>query len=416
MLTGVTNGLSALPGTAHPFAATLAMHRFLNNPAVTLPALIEPAQERVRAAVADSRGAVALVVHDWSSLHFHDTGRKKDLYQRTHAHDTGYELAAALVVDAHTGRPLGPMELRVRTADGVLSTRPTPTAAPPGHVDELLDAMAASAAWRLDRPAVHVIDREADSVGHYRQWAAAGHTFLVRADDDRVVRRDGAAVKLSELVRGAGLDWRAVTGADGHPLTVPIGGRTGAVWASEAAVVLDRPGKRRVGGRRVDVPGPPLPLRLVVTWVLADDGEVLAEWFLFTNAAGEFDAGVIGRWYSWRWWVESYFKLLKTAGQNVEGWEQHTGAAVARRLVIASEACLTVWCLQQEGGAEAAEVRRVLVRLSGRQMGHRVESTGSALLAGLGKLLAVLDLLAEYDVGDLRRLTAAVLPDLFDSG
>ena len=94
MLTGVTSGLSALPGTAHPFAATLAMYRFLTNPVVTLPALIEPAQERVRAAVAESRGAVTLVVHDWSSLHFHDTGRKKDLYQRTHAHDTGYELAA----------------------------------------------------------------------------------------------------------------------------------------------------------------------------------------------------------------------------------------------------------------------------------------------------------------------------------
>lgn len=415
MLTGAASALSTLPGTATPFASTLAMCRFLANPAVTLPALIEPAQDDIRAALARSPGPVALVVHDWSSLHFHDAGRKKDLRQRTHAYDTGYELAAALVLDSHTGRPLGPMELRLRTADGVLSTRPTATAAPPGHVDEVLDAMAASAAWGLDRPRVHVIDREADSVDHYRRWAAAGHTFLVRADDDRVVKWSGAAVRLSELATRPGLDWRPVRGADG-PTTVTVGGRTGALWVCEAAVVLDRPGRKRVDGRRVDVRGEPLPLRLVMTWVLADDGELLAEWYLFTNAGAAFDAAAVGRWYSWRWWVESYFKLLKSAGQKVEQWEQHGGLAVAKRLVLASTACLTVWCLQREPGPAAAEVRRVLVVLSGRQMGHGVESTASALSGGLGKLLAVLDLLAEYDLTDLRRLVAHVLPNLFDSG
>jgi hypothetical protein len=108
--------------------------------------------------------------------------------------------------------------------------------------------------------------------------------------------------------------------------------------------------------------------------------------------------------------------LLKSAGQKVEQWEQHTGSAVAKRLVLASTACLTVWCLQREAGPAAAEVRRVLVVLSGRQMKRGVDSTASALLGGLGKLLAVLDLLATHDLTDLRRLVAQVLPNLFDSG
>lgn len=166
----------------------------------------------------------------------------------------------------------------------------------------------------------------------------------------------------------------------------------------------------------MDVPGVPLPLRLVMTWVLGVDGEILAEWFLFTNADATFDAGTVGQWYAWRWAVESYFKLLKSAGMNAESWEQHSGEAVAKRLVIASTACLTVWCLQQEEGEEAAETRRVLVRLSGRQMKWGVESTASALLDGLGKLLAVLDLLVDYDINVIRALAKRVLPNLFDSG
>ena len=416
VLNRVVSGLSTLPGTARSFASTLGLHRFLNNDSVTLPALIEPVQDDIRRACAQTRGPVALVVHDWSGIHYHDTGRKKDLYQRSHKHDTGYELAAALVLESQTGRPLGPMELRLRTADEVLSTRHRPTRVFAGRVDELLDVMEAAQTWGLDRPLVHVVDREADSVDHYRQWAGHEHTFLVRADDDRVVKFNGRDVKLSELVKGPGLAWQAVADAETQPVAVAVKGVEGALWVCEAAVVLDRPAKKRVAGRRIDVPGEPLPLRLVITWVLGAEGAVLAEWFLFTNAGVEFDAATVGQWYAWRWGVESYFKLLKSAGMNAEGWEQHTGAAVAKRLVIASTACLSVWCLQQEPGDEAAEVRRVLVRLSGRQMKYQVESTAPALLAGLEKLLAALDLIANYDIDAIRALAKRVLPNLFDSG
>ena len=416
MLNRAATSLSSLPGTAQPFASTLGMHRFLNNDAVTLPALIEPVQTGIRLSLARTPDAPALVAHDWSGIHYHDSGRKKDLYQRSHKHDTGYELAAALVLETAAGRPLGPMELRLRTANGVLSTRHGPTRAPAGRVDELLDVMGASEQWGLNRPLVHVIDREADSVDHYRQWAGNGHTFLVRADDDRVVRCRERDWKLCDLASNPGLEWEPLKDAAGEARTVAVGGVRGALWACEVAVVLDRPAKKRVGGRRIDVPGVPLPLRLVMTWVLGAGGEILAEWFLFTNADAKFDAGTLGQWYAWRWGVESYFKLLKSAGMNAEGWEQHTGEAVAKRLVVASAACLAVWCLQREPGEEASEVRRVLVRLSGRQMRYKVGSTAPALLAGLEKLLAVLDLIADYDLDELRALAKRVLPNLFDSG
>jgi len=182
--------------------------------------------------------------------------------------------------------------------------------------------------------------------------------------------------------------------------------------------VRPRPAKTRVGDTQVEVPGPPLPLRLVLTRVVGDVGVVRAEWFLLTNVAAAFDAAPVARWYCYRWQIESYHELLESAGMNAEGWEQESGVAFARRLVVASMACLTVWQLRRDDSAEAARLKAVLVRLSGRQMRWGVADTAPALLAGLEKLLAVADVLATHDLGDILALALArrVLPTLFHSG
>ncbi len=48
---------------------------------------------------------------------------KRDLIQLTHVNDIGYELTTALLVSGDDGSPLAPMEMHLKTADGVLSTR-----------------------------------------------------------------------------------------------------------------------------------------------------------------------------------------------------------------------------------------------------------------------------------------------------
>jgi hypothetical protein len=407
-------GLTALPGTAKPMACIKAMSRFLRHEEVTLPALIEPVQEAIRDALAVSTAPVALVVHDWCMIHYRTANA--DRYRRSHDQDLGYELGTALIVDADAGQPLGPMELRVRTATTTLSTRPGATANPPGHVDELLDVMTDAQTRRhLGKPLVHVIDREADSVDHYRRWSHRGHTFLVRADAERIVKLDGTDVKLARMSNVPGLAWAAVRDATGRATRVRVRATEGTLWVAEVAVVLDRPAKKRVGTKRIDVPGVPLPLRLVLSWVLGEDGEVLAEWYLFTNARAEFDAASVAQWYTWRWRIETYHKLLKSAGMNAERWEQESGEAVAKRLVVASMACLTVWHLTEDRSVAAGELRVVLVRLSGRQMKHRVESTPPALLAGLEKLLALDDSQEQYDLHAVLDLARRVLPKLFNS-
>jgi hypothetical protein len=421
VVNAAVTGLSALPGTAKPFAATRAMSRFVNHEDIPFHALIEPAQDAVRSALAERPGRFVLVVHDWCMFNFNSHESKRDRYVRSHGDDLGYELGTALAVDADDGRPLGPLEFRLRTASGMLSTRVDGAALPPGHVDELEDVMAAALWWGLGRAPIHVIDREADSVGHYRRWDAAGHRFVVRADHERLVLHGGGECKLGAVVADLAGSFADVLDACGRPEVVTIRAGTGRVQVAEAAVVLHRParhhtGEKTAGGnkKQVEVPGPPLPLRLVVTRVVDEAGVVLAEWWLLTNVAAEdADAATIGRWYARRWSIESYHKLLKSAGMNAEAWQQETGAAFLRRLCVASMACLTVWHLQRDESEAAAKLRAVLVRLSGRQMKYGVESTAPALLAGLERLLAIDDLMQVEDLEEVLDLARRTLPRLF---
>lgn len=412
MLNATTSGLSALPGTAQPFACTQALWRFLRHPNVTLPALIEPIRETARPRLARAEIHVGLVIHDWSMLHLGRHTTNRDRFQRTHAADLGYELGSALLVEPDRGTPLGPMELRLRSARKVHTTRLGGAPVHSSHLDEVVEVMEAARGWGLERPLVHIIDREVDSVWHDRLWHALGYWFLVRADAQRVVRWDGQALPLSAIAAAVGVAGGFTD--TGQNVTLSDR-RTGRLQIAETAVVLDRPAQRTIAGRKRTIRGVPLRLRLVLARIVAADGRVLAEWLLLTNVPALFGAATIVQWYYWRWRIESYHKLLKSAGQQVERWQQETGERLAKRLVLVSMACLTVWALMQDESAAAAALRGVLVRLSGRQMKWGVESTAPALLAGLEKLLAVLDLLEHYDPQELRRLVRSALPSLFNS-
>lgn len=294
---------------------------------------------------------------------------------------------------------------RFTTADAVLSTRPHPIADhPAAHVDQLLPAMTAVAALALPARLVHVVDREADSVGHWRQWDPT-HVVLVRADDRHVVW-DGEPTKLSAVhaaVRERG------GFADGG--AARYRGRKARLFVAEAAVVLDRPAKRKVGGRSVEVPGRPLELRVVMTEVRDADGAVLARWWLLTNAPAEWGASAdVARWYYYRWRIESAFKLLKSAGWDVEGWLQRTGAGLLRKLLVALGGCVQVWRLQAREDASAEWLKELLMRLSGRQAKRSQPVTTSGLLAGLWVWQSAQGVIGDHGADTVERLVAEHLP------
>jgi hypothetical protein len=400
-------GIHSVPDVVGSFAATLAAHRFLNNDRISLPALAEPLIEAGRAEAATACDRYLLVVHDWSQLMYpkHDFKKDRAVLSSKRVPE-GYELQSALLVSDRDGSPLAPAVLSLRAADGVHCSRCGKVRQPESPLDELDPTMNYLERQHLPKPLVHVIDAEADSVGHFRQWSKRpGRYFLVRADD-RLVEHAGQEQRCSAICEALRRQ-----NAFRQVREVLYRGKKAQQWVAEVPVRLLRAAQRnrpKAGDRR-RIAGPPLDLRLIVSEVCDAQGHVLAVWYLLTNVPAEAHAATIALWYYWRWSIESYFKLLKSAGMQVEAWQQETPAAIARRLLVASMACVTVWRLARSSHPQAEAARHLLVRLSGRQMKHGHPFTLPALLAGLWILLAMLEALDEYTLQDLRILADIAL-------
>ncbi|MGI8978925.1 MAG: transposase [Pirellulaceae bacterium] len=396
-----------MPSTAGAFASAQAAWRFYRNPRINLPALMEPLLETGRQALVRDRGTYALVMHDWSLLHFGGHESKSDRVTLSQSRDWGYELQAAILVSSEHGLPLAPLSLSVRAADGVYCSRTWKVRSSQSPLDELEPVMDFVEQLRLAKPAVHIIDAEADSIGHYRSWLRTpGRFFVIRADD-RVVQHEGEKRRFSEIMSQL---WEQ--NAFRRVREITCRGRQAQPWVAEITVTMTNPARPqgRDGQPRRSIPGESVTLRLVISQIRWLEGsEAPLVWFLLTNLPTEVDAPQVALWYYWRWKIESYFKLLKSAGQQIEQWQQETAAALARRLLIASMACVVVWQLAQDESPEAAQLRDILIRLSGRQMKRGCKFTMPALLAGLWGLLSMFSVLEEHNLTDLRKLAKQVL-------
>lgn len=392
-------GISALPSVNSSMAATQAAWRFLNNDRVTLPALAAPLREVGIARAEADDAPFALLVLDWCKLAF--AHAKEDQTQLTHQTDIGYELTTALLVSAADGAPLAPMEMLLKTKRGMLTTGPRVKNV--SHLEQVESLLKAAGQWGLKKPLLSVIDREADSVDHLRRWDAAGHLFLVRGDS-RVVCWHDTSIKTGDLAKKLREQQQfQCLGKAEHR------GKSAQLWVAETDVVLTRAARKNVKDQRFKIAGPPLTLRLIVVQLRSEKGKVLAEWLLLTNAPSDLaNAAKLAFCYYWRWRIESYFKLLKSHGQQLESWEQETGPAIARRLLIASMACVIVWKLQADQSPQATELKNILIRLSGRQMKWGKPHTAPALLAGLWVLLSMLELLQQADLQNLLQLAEQI--------
>jgi glycerophosphoryl diester phosphodiesterase len=401
------SGIRAVPDARSAWAATQAAYRFFQNPRVELPRLIEPLIETGRQAITTACDHYALIIHDWSQLMYAEHAGKRDRVALSSRHvPEGYELQTALLVSDRNGSPLAPVVMSLRAADGVHCSRQWRIRPALSPLDELAPAMAFAEQQSFSRPLVHVIDAEADSVAHYREWSAAGRHFLVRADD-RLVEYQGQERRCSAI-----REELREQGAFRQTRPVKYHGRSAQQWVAEVSIRLLRPGQRNrpLSEDRQRIPGAPLLLRLVISEVRSPDGKVLATWYLLTNVATDVEAGTLALWYYWRWSIESFFKLLKSAGMQVEQWQQETAAAIARRLLVACMACVTVWQLARSEHPQADPARRLLVRLSGRQMKRGTTFTMPALLAGMWTLLAMIEVLEHHSLDEIYAAAALVLP------
>lgn len=85
----------------------------------------------------------------------------------------------------------------------------------------------------------------------------------------------------------------------------------------------------------------------------------------------------------------------------MESWQQESGLALAKRLLVASMACVVVWQVAHSELSEAQEVQAFLIKLSGRQMKRNKPVTWPALFSGLWVLLSMLEVLEGYTFNKL---------------
>jgi len=403
----LASGVSALPEATQALSATQAAYRFLHNPNIGLRHLAAPLLQAAHTAIADTCEEYVLVVHDWSQVPYRKHHKKTDRLAMSVPCDLGYKLQVALAVNDHQGAPLAPVLLKLYASDGVHSSEGGRVRPPGCPLDDVSPAMAFVERQKFLKPVVHILDAEGDSVAHLREWnQEPGRRFVIRGEN-RFVEHEDRELRCA--------DWQAELTAQGnfrYARAVEYHGRKASQYVAELPVRLLRPAYQNRQGKRRVVPGEPLPLRLVISEVREQQtGNLLATWFLLTNVEASIEAATIALWYYWRWRVETFFKLLKSAGLQLEDWKQQTADSVARRLLVASMACVVVWQLARNQTPQADQARRLLVKLSGRTMARGTSFTMPALLAGLWVLLAMLNVLEHYNLDQLRELATLALPE-----
>lgn len=405
----VAAGLRILPQTTTSMAAALGAYRFYANDRISLPLLAQPLLAQAPAAVAAACRDWCLVLHDWSPLHYTHHESKRDRIVLYNKNDFGYLMQTALLISDKNGDPLLPLYIGIEAADGVYSTRRAAPLPRRPELDELNRTMGHVEGLQLGKPVVHLSDRQGDSILHLRRFDRCGRTFVIRGNDVRRVTHAGHARLLSEVEALLADQFR-------YSRAVQYHGQPASQYVAETTVTLAGPARQqrvRHGKKTYRlIKGRPLTLRLVLAQVRDREGRVLATWRLWTNLPASVPAATVALWYYWRWRIESYFKLLKRAGQHAEAWQQETAAAIAKRMLVAAQVCVIVWALAQSPDPRVAPLRRLLVRLSGRLMKRGVEWTVSALLAGMWNLLAIIDALEQHSLAELEQLARTLLQTL----
>lgn len=392
----LASGLRALPEGPSIFAVTQAAWRFFANPKVTLKRLSEPLQQHVRERLAFSAAQFVLVVHDWSWLDYQRHTSKTDRMAHSHAYAHGYELLSALAVSSLDGAPLAPVNLELEGAPGVLTSRQEGLVAPGAtHPEALMAQVGFVEGLQLGACLVHIVDREADAVVNFRAFAQAGYYCLIRGQDHHYVQYQGRSVQLRHLGPELVFSWSRRVLYHGHAADQ---------FVAEVPVSITRPYIRYRNGKREVIPGPAVALRLIVSEVRNGSGQVLSRWYLYTNLPETVPAATIALWYYYRWRIESYHKLLKGAGFQIEDWQQESAAAIAKRLAVVAMASALVWQIQYSRAPDVEPLRRELMALSGRQTKKRQPVTTPALLAGLWTLLSALELLERFSPEQLQTL------------
>ncbi len=400
-----TNGLKLLLKDTDQFAQVQAAWRFLNNDNVSTEALFKPILETLSTEIESQCSKYVLAMTDWSHIDYKHHDSKKELITENRKENTvkkGLDLQTTLAVSDVTGEPISPIAHNLKTSKKFYSTYDDTIKLGTTHLEEL----AQRAEWiannlQTDKKIVHIVDRESDSVAFMRDLEKQDALFLLRVKKSSklYLPKEKIAIKQGEL-------------ADKLPLGTKVQEmkyrkKNVSIYVNECDVEVRRDATKFIfqknGKKKLQkTSGDAIQARFVVERLVDENQKVVAEWLLVTNILDKsVTAETLATWYYYRWKIESYFKLLKSSGFNMEEWQQREPSALFRRLLVVSYSCVLVWKIANDTSANAKKIREFLVSLSGRLVQKDKEFTHPALLAGLENYIQMLDLMSMFSREEL---------------
>lgn len=400
-----TNGLKLLLKDSEQFSQVQAAWRFLNNDNVSTEALFEPIMNALTTGVKRECSKFVLAMTDWSHIDYKHHNSKKELISENRKDKgvkKGLDLQTTLAVSDLTGEPIAPIVHNLKTATKVYSTYNDTIELEATHLEEL----AKRVEWiannlQTEKKIVHIVDRESDSVAFMRELSKIDALFLLRVKNSSklYLPEEKTDIKQGEL-------------ADKLPLGTKVQEikyrkKNVSIYVNECDVevrrdatkfVIQKDGKRKLQKTGGDA----IKARFVVERLVDENQKVVAQWLLVTNILDKsVTAETLATWYYYRWKIESYFKLLKSSGFNMEEWQQREPIALFKRLLVVSYSCVLVWKIANDTSANAKKIREFLVSLSGRLIQKDKEFTHPALLAGLENYIQMLELMCMFSREEL---------------
>jgi len=398
-----TNGLNLLIKDIDGFSQAQSAWRFYNNSNVDIESLNSPMLETGLKAIEEECSKYLLVAHDWSLISYRNHTAKDDCIEErrsnsTEAKSKGYDLQSSLAISDRTGKPITPLIHNLKTKNKIYSTYNHAIDMRLTHLNELSQRIKyINNDMAIDKKIVHIIDREADSVGFFRALDKEDF-YIVRALDRVTVEYNGSKTTQKELAKTINLGE--------YVKTIKYKKREVKIYVNSVDIEITRDAYEKKVNEQGKVSykkikGEAVKSRFIVERLVDKENNVVATWLLLSNLKDDVDSKTIGLWYYYRWNIETYFKLLKSSGFNLEKWQQETAGAIFKRLLIASYACLLVWQIEHSNHQNIIEVKKFLVKLSGRLVSRDKDSTSPALLAGIWSFFSTMDILELYDIEKL---------------
>lgn len=339
--TVATAPASSFPQMVSSESELEGVYRFLSNDRVTPRKIFAPhfASTRERIGQRD-----VLVVHDTTSFVFGGNVKRPGLGRFKSGWYQGFFGHFALAVDPGSRRPLG---LVGYTA--VVRQKPHRSHLRAGTSQEYARWSDLACEVQLDVPtAIHVMDREADSMQIFDDIECAGGRYVIRLNHNRrlVIEDDSDPAKLFDAMRGGeAMFERSVPISRRLPDPLHRKGfkRTHPPRAERIAKLRVRATPvtiRRPPGWTTDLRQP--PSKMTVNTVLVEEVSAPKDatpvcWRLVTNLPIDTPTQVeaVVDAYRGRWVIEEFFKALKT-GCQYERRQLETFRALANALAVFS--------------------------------------------------------------------------------